>query len=202
MLVFISSFIKSIVGLSGWLHLSNAVCVYRIRPKDLKHIKSKFCLEPLCEKWRAKCRNNTSSRTPYFLQAQRTTAASSKFEGQKLQIKVSEFKSHRRTNNNFLQWLQILECFRLMVHISGNKTSTVPHCSQHKRCLMFASPFTEPENDRKNVDILCHTYGKKQIISLWKVLYFMWEKTKLQAPHQINHTIRTLFLKGMSILHI
>lgn len=67
---------------------------------------------------------------------------------------------------------------------------------------MFASPFTESANDTKNVDILCHTYGKKQIISLWKVLYFMWEKTKLWVPHQINHTIRTLFLKRMSILHI
>lgn len=69
-------------------------------------------------------------------------------------------------NKKFLQWLEILERFRFMVHISENKNSIVPHCSQHKQSLMFASPFTEPENDRKNVDILCHTYRKKQIISL------------------------------------
>lgn len=82
------------------------------------------------------------------------------------------------------------------------QNSIVSHCSAHRQRLMFASLLTEAESDGKDVDILCHTYGKQQIVSLWKVLYFRWEETKLWASHQINHTIRTLFLKGESILHI
>lgn len=127
----------------------------------MKHIKSKSCLEPICEKRNADGRHHTSSLTLHFFANTRTAGARSEFEGQKLQIKAEEFGSHRRMKMNFLQQRQILACFRFTVHISENKNSIVSHCSPRRQCLMFASLLAESENDRKDVDIVCHMYRSR-----------------------------------------